>query len=104
MNDPFIVGRSHRVGQICRELHKLLQRHAVLGDHAVQRLALHQFHDYDVNPAGLFDGMNGDDVRMVQAGGRLSFSLESVQATRIGRKNRRQAGSWPVRFLQLAPT
>jgi len=27
---------------------------------------------------------------MVQAGGRLSFSLESVQATRIGRKNRRQ--------------
>jgi hypothetical protein len=43
-----------------------------------------------VNSARLLDGMNRDDVRVVQAGGCRRFALEAAQATRIGGKNRRQ--------------
>ena len=49
----------------------------------VQRLPFHQLHRQEVHAIGFLDGMNGDDVRMVERGDGASLALEAFDAVRI---------------------
>ena len=54
----------------------LPRREALSWQHLCECLPLHQFHRDEVHAAGLFDGVHGHDVGVVQRGDGLRFSRE----------------------------
>jgi hypothetical protein len=53
--------------------------HEGLRDQPQERLALHVSHGEEAQPVGLFDGVDRDDVRVVERGERPRLALEPLQ-------------------------
>ena len=93
MNDPFGVGAGERVGERDGDLQQFLERQAIAGDGARQGLALDQLHGEKVDAGArgvLFDGVQGDDVGMLQARHHGRFPFESGPSLRVVRDLGRQ--------------
>ena len=90
MHDAAAVRRRHPAGDLLRVSHGLPQCQRTGGQRASQRLALEQLgHDVRLpfEGAGVVDG---DDVGVVERGGRARFLLEALQPRVIRREGRRQ--------------
>ena len=60
------------------------------GMHRRQRLPFDQLHREKWYPVDVFDGMDGDDVGVIEGGGGARLALEALAPFGIGRKVRRQ--------------
>ena len=63
---------------------------AQLGDHRGQGLAVDELHGVVVHAALAADGVDRDDVRVVQAGGGLGLDLEPLELPGVERRGERQ--------------
>ncbi len=90
MGDAFLVGRSDGVCKRNRELEELAQREPVFGQKLRQGLPLHELHGDEVDPVCLFDGVDGNDVGVIECGDRFGFSSETSPALFALGKLRRQ--------------
>ena len=86
MDDPLLVRRFERVGNLTRGCHGFRDRHGAALQAIGQGLAVNQFEHQRPNTAGILEAMNGRDVRVIQAGQQLRFPLETRQAIGILRK------------------
>ncbi len=83
--------RRQRVGQGDRDVEELRHRDGRWEISLVERAALDQFHRHEADAAGLLDGKDRHDVRMIERREQLGFALKSCEAIGILRK-RRAAG------------
>ena len=67
------MGLCQCVSDLNSEFERLIETHSLTRDQRIQRLALHVLHDNEVGALLVRDIVDGDDVGMVQRGGRLSF-------------------------------
>ena len=70
---------------------QLIQRQRPLVQPLGQRLPVEILHDQEVDPVLVPDVIEGADVRMVQAGDRLGFTLKPLLQIRIQRPHARAA-------------
>ena len=82
MLDPLGVRRGEGVGQGHGDLEELLERQAPRGIELRERLALDVLHGEEALAVGLFDRVDGDDVRVIEGRDRLDLALEAGQAVR----------------------
>ncbi len=80
MRDAFLMRRGDGIGQGNRDVEEPIQRKAVLGQKLRQRLAVNELHGDEVDAFGLLDGVDCDDVGVVERGDGFSFSLEPSPA------------------------
>ena len=90
MDNALVVSSGERIGECAGNLENLLHRQAASADDAVERLALDQFHGEEVDVAGLFDGIDGNDVGMIERSYSAGFTLKTSQAVLILRHGRRE--------------
>ncbi len=81
---------AQRRGRLDQHLHRERRRHLPLGQHGLERAAGHELHDEEVEPVGAFDGVDRDDVRVVEPGGGLRLLLEPRDDLGVARELRRQ--------------
>ena len=85
MGDTPLVCGADGVGQRDAHLQQLVERHALPADDLGQRLADHQLHRQEGHAVLLVDGIDRDDVGVVQRGNRPRLALEAAAALRIVR-------------------
>ena len=90
VNDPIGVGAGERVGERDGDRQQLIERKAAGGDGAREGAALDQLHGEKVEAAVFFDGMQGDDVGVFQAGDDGRFAFEAGSSLRVVRDLGRQ--------------
>ena len=90
MDDSLVVRGREGVGKRVADVDDLVGGQAVSGDDAVERLALDELHGEEVDAAGLFNGVDGDNVGMVERGDGASLTLEAGEAVRVSGHGRRQ--------------
>ncbi len=90
MDDASLVGRLQGLGDLERDPEGLLDRQGAAGDPLLQRLALDQLHDQEVDAVRLLHLVDAGDVGMVQGGQNLGLALEAGEALRILRERLRQ--------------
>ena len=90
MHDPFAMRHCERVRKRAGDLHDLLDGQSALGNAMVERLPFHQLHGEEVHAIGFFDGINRDDMRVVERREGASFTLEAREALRVARHVRRK--------------
>ena len=90
MRHAFAVGLVQRVRNLDRELQHLIQREWAFLQALGQRLAFQILHHEEVNSILMPDVVEGADMRMVQAGNRSCFALQSFAQVRLIGKMRRQ--------------
>ena len=90
MNDPFLVRRLQRGGEIARQRQRLVERDRTPRNSIRERRPLDQFHDQRRVPVGVdLEPKYGGDVRMMQCGECLRFTPEAGET--FGRR------VWPDR-------
>ena len=77
MDDSLAMRLVERVGDLGRDLQRLLERERPFLETRCQRLALQMRHDDKVRAIDAADVVDAADVRMVQRGDRTSFALET---------------------------
>jgi len=70
------VGGADRIGERNGNLEELLEGHSLIGNEVRKRFPLHQFHRDEVDAVRLFDGVDSNNVGVVQGGERFSFALK----------------------------
>jgi hypothetical protein len=90
MYDTLFVCRGDCVGKFTGDFDHLRDRETARRDQVVQREPFDKFHRQEMNAAGFFHRINGDDVRVVERRNCSRFALESRQAIRIARHVCRQ--------------
>ena len=86
MNDPFAVCRGDRLDQPHGDVEKGVDAHAALRHDLVQRPSLDELHGEEVGAVVLLDGIDGDDVGMVERRDGLGLALESLPALEVVRE------------------
>ena len=86
MDDPLLVRRFERLGDLLRDGQRFVERDRAARDPLRQIVALDQFHHEGGHAPAFFEAVDGGDVRMIQRGQRLRFARESRQAIRIVRE------------------
>jgi hypothetical protein len=71
------------------EIEKLSEWDSTGRNEGRERLTLDQLHREEADAIGVLDGVEGDDVRMVEARNGARFPLEPGEAVRRGRNVRR---------------
>ena len=84
MDDALLVRRLERVGDLPRDRQRFIERKPALGDPLGERRPFDQLHDERRGPVRLFEPVDAADVRMIQRGERLRFTLKSRDAFGIG--------------------
>ena len=90
MRDAFAVSLVQRVGNLDGVLQHLLHRQRTFLQPLRERLAFEIFHHQKINSVLMADVVEGADVRMIQAGDRFCFALESLAQFGTISKMRRQ--------------
>jgi hypothetical protein len=84
MDDAVIVRGFQRIGHLRRVLQGIVQRQAAMsGDPIVESLAFDVLHHEEASTVFVADVVQGADVRMVQTGNGLCFTMEARQPIRI---------------------
>jgi len=66
-----------RVRERNGDFQKLAESETVFRLELGERLAAHELHRHEMNAVRLFDGVHGDDVRMIERGNGAGFALET---------------------------
>ena len=90
MDDVLLVRGDERVGKWDRYVEQLRQWQATGPDDIGKGTAIHQFHREEAGAGGLLDGVQDNDVRVIEPGDRGGFALEARKALRRGRDVMRQ--------------
>ena len=80
MRHPFDVRAAHGLSQRNRHVEETIQIETTFRDVLGEGLALHKLHRDEMDPVGLFDGMDGDDVGVLERGHGLGLALEALAA------------------------
>ena len=98
MRDAVPVRGAHRVRDRNRDLKKAFQPEIFRFNEVGESLPLDELHGNEVDPVRFFDGVDGDDVRVIERRDRFGFTLESLPPLRVSRHIRRQNfdGDLPV--------
>jgi hypothetical protein len=91
MDDPLLVRRLQRVGNLPRDRQRLIERYGALCNPVGQGGPFNQLQHQGADAVGFFQAVNGGDVRMVQRGEHLRFASEPRNAILVGDKEFRQA-------------
>ena len=84
---PLRVRERQRVGDLGGDARGVDRRERAVGvDHLAQRLAGHVLHHDEGRAVLLAPVVDRDDVRVVQAGGRLRLAAEPLDVGRVGRE------------------
>ena len=86
VGDAFGVRGGNRFGQRHRHPEQLCRRHAAGRDHLGEGATTHELHRDEVPIVGLFDGVDGDDVGMIQGGHRAGLLRETSAHRRVERE------------------
>ena len=85
MHDAFVMRGGERIGERGPYGENSLEREAALWDACGKRFALDELHREEGDTVALLDGIDRDDVRMVERGNGSGFPLESGKTFRIAR-------------------
>ena len=66
MDDPLLVGRFEREGDLLRNRQRLFERDRPLGDPIGERLAFDQLHHQGPYTVGFFEAVDLRDVGMIE--------------------------------------
>ena len=92
MDDPLLVRRFERVGDLSRDRQRFVERNRAASNPHRQIVAFDELHDEGVHAAAIFESVDRRDVRMIERGEDLRFALKAREA--IGdRPQRLRAGS-----------
>ena len=103
MDDPLLVRRFERFGDLSRHRQRVGQRNRAARDPLRQVLALDELHDQRLDAVGFFGAVDGGDVWMIQRGQKLSLAFEARAPRGIGAEDcgrtliatsRRSFASW----------
>ena len=83
MRDALGVGRSDGICERDGDRQQIVETQAAFRNRQSQRPPLNQLHRQEQERIGLLDRVHGDDVRVVQRGGRARFPLEPPETIRI---------------------
>lgn len=84
MDHPPGVGRRHCIHQRYGDSQQLLELEAGGRNPLAQSLPLHQLEGQKRDAVRLLDGMEGDDVGMIEGGDGTRFALETVEPGGVG--------------------
>jgi hypothetical protein len=90
MLDPLGVRRSQGIGERHGDPQEFPERHAPRRDDLRESLAFDVLHGEEALAVGLFDRVDGDDVRVVEGRDGLHLALEARETLRILGEGRRQ--------------
>ena len=90
VNDAFVVRELQRLADLRHDGQRLFWRQFPRLFDFAQVGAIHELHQQIVQRAGLAKVMNGDDVRMIEAGQGAGFAVEPLGKTGIAGHRRRQ--------------
>ena len=76
MDDALLVCCSDRVRERDRDLEELIDRETLFGKKLGECFALDQLQGDEVDAVGLLDGMNSNNVGMVERSDGFGFTLE----------------------------
>src|SRR5439155_19662786 len=82
MNDPLLVCRFQRVGNLSRDGETLVEWNRTACDALREILTLDQLHDERGDAIRFFESMDAADVRMIQRRERLRVTLKPREAIR----------------------
>jgi len=77
MDDPGLVGRLQRFGDLTRDDQRFLQRNGTAGDPVRKRLPFDELEDERANARAFLNAINGRYVLMLQRGEHSRFPLET---------------------------
>ena len=86
MNDPSLMRRLQRLGDLLRNRQRLIQRDRPLRDAVSQGRTFNQLQHQRPLPLGFLDAENGGDVGVVEAGEDLRLPREPGEPIRISRE------------------
>jgi len=90
MNDGLLVCCLEGFGNLSRDRQRLIERQRPADDLFCEGFTLYQLHHQRAHPARLFTAMDVRDVGVVERGEDLCLPLESSEALRIVREERRE--------------
>ena len=90
MDDPLLVRRFERLGDLRRHRQRVGQRDRAARDPLRQVLALDEFHDQRLDAVGFFGAVDGRDVWMIQRRQQSSLAFEARAPLGIGAEYLRQ--------------
>ncbi len=90
MDNPLLVCRFERLGNLLRDRQRLVNRNRPLGDVACKRWPLDELHHECCRAGRTFQAVNRGDVRMIQRRENFGLALEAGQTVSIGRERVRQ--------------
>ena len=103
MDDPLLVRRLERLGDLLCDRQRFINRNRAPSDPIRQRRAVHQFKHQGMNPSSVFQAVDAADVRMIQRGECLRFALEARDALGIRDEHIRQHLDRDVAFQLRVP-
>jgi hypothetical protein len=90
MDDPFLVRRLERLGDLQRDLQRLADRDRAALQPLGQGLTFDQLHDQKVTAVRFLHAVERGDVWVIERGERLGFPLEPRDAIGVRRERVRQ--------------
>ena len=86
VRDAVTVGNRECIDQRDDHVEERVEGELTLCEHLLERLSLDQLHRQEVDAVDLVDGVDRDDVRMIQAGQGPGFAPEARKPVGIGHK------------------
>jgi hypothetical protein len=80
VDDPLLVGRFERLGDLAGDPHRLPEGEGADVDQDLQGSPLDQLHHQETLLAHVLQAVEGRDVRMVEGGEELGLALEAGEA------------------------
>ena len=90
MNDPALVRRFERLGDLLRDGQGFAEWNWSARNLLGQVIALDEFHYERGGAAALFEPVDRGDVRVIQRGENFGFALKAREPVSIGGQRRRQ--------------
>ena len=90
MNDPLLVRRFQRVGDLLGDGKGFVEWNRAARDALREIVALNEFHDERGGGRTFFKPVDGGDMRMIERGEHFRFALKAREPIGIRRKRRRQ--------------
>ena len=98
MDDALLVRGFERLGDLLRDLKRLVDRDRAARNALRQIVALDEFHHERRDARALFEAVDGGDVRMIQRGEDFGFAMEPCEPIVVSGERWRQDLDGDLRF------